>query len=89
MSDDVEDLRRKLDQVLDGPLQKAIPPSSHQLARLLLGLPDRPLAIVKSEGNQCISEYILHPGGPWLDLTRVRIQIERQEEGVQDARRNV
>jgi hypothetical protein len=50
--------------------------TAHELAKQLLEKPDLEVTIVKSEGNQCISEYALHAGGPWVAFSQVRIQIE-------------
>lgn len=49
--------------------------SSHALARQLLALPDKPVLIVKSEGQGTIDYAPL--GGPWEDaMGSIRIQIE-------------
>jgi len=55
------------------------PPSSHALAKLLLALPDGPVVVVKGEGDGYVSEWALHPGGPWVSMSEVRLMIERTE----------
>lgn len=55
------------------------PPSSHALAKLLLALPDGPVVVVKGEGGGYVSEWALHPGGPWVSMSEVRLMIERIE----------
>ena len=72
-----EELRGRLDAARDLP--PPTPPTSHELAKKLLALPDRPITVVKGEGGGYVSEWRLHPGDPWLDLTSVRVQIEKKE----------
>lgn len=64
-------------------IPKVKPITSHELAKQLLLLPDQEITIAKGEGEGYVSEWIVHPGGPWLDHGgRVRMQIERLENGV-------
>lgn len=65
--------------------------TSHELAKKLLELPDRRIAIVKAEGGPYTSEYDLHPAGPWLTnpdhaFNPIRIQIQGSVNDVQTAR---
>lgn len=58
--------------------------TAHQLAQKLLELPDRDVTIVKWEDEGYVSEYDLHPGGPWLlNGSTVRVQIERRVNGAE------
>lgn len=80
--DELDALRERLDAAAARAPQQLVM-TSHDLAKRLLALPDRGITIVKGEGGGYISEHDIHPGGPWLDGSTIRVQIQRRVNGVE------
>jgi hypothetical protein len=57
---------------------------SHELARQLLTLPDKPVLVVQASGEGTV-DHIIHPGGPWEDrMGMIRLQVEPEPLIVED-----